>query len=147
LLDVFWHNHNPATKSWSRQYASIIFYRNDQQKRIAEESRAQIESERNSRVFTDIGPYTGFTRAEDYHQKHALQRYPEFMNELRSVYPSYHDFVDSTAVTHVNGYLGGDGTIEDLENEIDSLGLSPARQTDLRAIVRMHSRSLTCPTR
>jgi peptide-methionine (S)-S-oxide reductase len=96
-------------------------------------------------VATEIVPYTGFTLAEDYHQKHALQRYPEFMEEFQRVYPSERDLIESTAVTHVNGYLGGEGTYEDLMKEIDRLGLSPARKEQLKSIVGRHSESRTCP--
>ncbi|HYQ47957.1 MAG TPA: hypothetical protein VEP69_02720 [Thermodesulfovibrionales bacterium] len=35
------------------------------------------------------------------------------------------DFVNSTAVSRVNGYLGGYGSSSQLKKEIDSLGLSP----------------------
>ena len=39
LLDVFWNSHNPTTRSWSRQYASAVFYHSDEQKKLAMESR------------------------------------------------------------------------------------------------------------
>jgi methionine-S-sulfoxide reductase len=73
LLDVFWRSHSPTIRSWSRQYASIIFYHSEEQKRMAEESRTMTASRLHGAVATEIVPYTGFTLAEDYHQKHALQ--------------------------------------------------------------------------
>jgi peptide-methionine (S)-S-oxide reductase len=41
------------------------------------------------------------------------------------IYPDPSDFTDSTAAARINGYLGGHGTLEQLEAEIDSYGLSP----------------------
>jgi hypothetical protein len=67
------------------------------------------------------------------------------MEELQRVYPAERDFIASTAVTHVNGYLGGEGRYEDLVKEIDRLGLSQARQEQLKGIVGRHSESRTCP--
>lgn len=145
LLDVFWRSHNPTSRPWSRQYASIIFYHNEEQKQLAEESRTLTASRLHGTVATEIVPYAEFTLAEDYHQKHALQRYPEFMEEFQRVYTSEREFIASTAVTHVNGYLGGEGTYEDLKKEIDRLGLSPARKEQLKSIVGRHSGSRTCP--
>ena len=36
LLDIFWQSHNPSLGSFTRQYASIIFYHDDNQKKQAE---------------------------------------------------------------------------------------------------------------
>jgi methionine-S-sulfoxide reductase len=145
LLDVFWKGHTPAYRSWSRQYAAIIFYHNEEQKHLAEESRERVASDLRGAVFTEIVPYTGFTLAEDYHQKHSLQHYPEFVQELRRVYPSNREFVDSTAAARLNGYLGGEGSYEALAQELERLGLSPARKETLGEMVRRRTGSVTCP--
>ena len=142
---MFWRGHNPAYRSWSRQYAAIIFYHNEEQKRLAEESREHVASGLRGTVFTEIVPYSGFTLAEDYHQKHSLQHYPEFMQELRRVYPSNREFVDSTAAARLNGYLGGEGSYDALAQELESLGLSPAMKETLREIVRRRTGSMACP--
>jgi peptide-methionine (S)-S-oxide reductase len=146
LLDVFWKGHNPSYRSWSRQYAAIIFYQNEEQKRLAEKSKERIASDLRGTVFTEIVPYTGFTLAEDYHQKHSLQHYPEFMQELRRVYPSDQEVIDSTVAARLNGYLGGEGSYEALVQELDSLGLSPVRKETLREMVRRRTGSVACPT-
>jgi hypothetical protein len=145
LLNVFWQGHNPAYRSWSRQYAAIIFYHNEEQKRLAEESKERVASGLRGTVFTEIVPYSGFTLAEDYHQKHSLQHYPEFMQELRRVYPSTREFIDSTAAARLNGYLGGEGSYDALAQELDSLGLSSAKKETLRGMVRRRTRSVACP--
>lgn len=81
LLDVFWENHNPTTLNRQgpdigTQYRSAIFYHSDEQRRIAEESKAkQTASGRFSRpIVTEITPATTFYRAEDYHQRYLEKR-------------------------------------------------------------------------
>ncbi len=144
LLRAFWTGHDPSYRSWSRQYASIIFVHNDEQLRLARESKAQIEQERGKTVHTEIINYNGFTLAEDYHQKHSLRQYPEFAEELMRIYPSFADYVASTAVARVNGYLGGDGSYDVLKKEADSLGLSPMRKEDLLRLVQRRRGGQTC---
>jgi peptide-methionine (S)-S-oxide reductase len=145
LLDVFWTSHDPTYRSWSRQYASLILVQNDEQRRLAEASRARIAKERGSPVATEIVPYTGFTLAENYHQKHSLKQFPEFEEELARVYARPADFVASTAVARVNGYLGGEGSYEALLREKDSLGLSPARTEELLRIAQRRRGRQACP--
>jgi len=41
-----------------------------------------------------------------------------------SSYPEINDFTNSTAVARVNGYVGGFGTQEALQEELEILGLS-----------------------
>ena len=54
-------------------YRSVIFYVNDDQKRIAEAYIAQLEQEQvfHARITTEVTPLKGFYRAEDYHQDYA----------------------------------------------------------------------------
>lgn len=145
LLWAFWTGHDPTYRSWSRQYASIIFVHNDEQRREAEETRAEVEQERGSKVHTEIIAYSAFTLAEDYHQKHSLRQFPAFYEELSRIYPSFNDFVASTAVTRVNGYLGGEGTFEKLQKEADILGLSSARKEELLRLVQRRRGRQACP--
>jgi peptide-methionine (S)-S-oxide reductase len=83
-----------------------------------------------NRIKTQILPFTGFYLAEDYHQKHSLRGYPELLDEFSQTYPSVEGLVSSTAVSRVNGYLGGNGTCDQLKSEIDDFGLS-ARGTKI----------------
>lgn len=145
LLGVFWSGHDPTHRSWSRQYASIIFVHNEEQRRLAEESKARVAKERGSKVHTEIVPYSGFTLAENYHQKHNLQLFPAFREELMLIYPSPADFMVSTAVARVNGYVGGEGSYEALLKEIDSLGLSSARKEELQMLVQRCKGGQSCP--
>jgi len=42
LLNAFWTGHDPTHRSWSRQYASIIFVHNEEERRLAEASKARV---------------------------------------------------------------------------------------------------------
>lgn len=145
LLDIFWTGHDPTSRNWYRQYASIIFTHTPEQLRLAKELKDRIAQERGSTVHTEIVPYRGFTLAENYHQKHSLQQFPEIEDELRKIYPSPRDFIASTAVTRVNGYLGGEGSYPALLRELDGLGLSPVRKEALRELVQRHKGREACP--
>jgi len=60
LLEVFWDSHDPAQQPWSRQYLSMVFYNNDEQKRLALESRDHEEAKRGTEIFTEIIPASQF---------------------------------------------------------------------------------------
>jgi len=123
LLDVFWDAHYPTADPWSRRYMSIVFYHSEEQKRLAEETKAQQEAQKG-RIFTEIIPYASFYLAEDYHQKYYLQHVGTLMKEISAIYPDPEDFVNSTAAARLNGYAGGYGTDAGLLAELDSYGLS-----------------------
>ena len=135
LLDVFWKSHNPTSRALSRQYMSIIFYHDEEQKRLALETRNREAANRNARIFTEIVPYTEFYLAEDYHQKYRLQHDQDLMGEFRRMFPHMSDFINSTAAARVNGYLAGYGAAKALEEEINGLGLSEAGVRRLRQMV------------
>ena len=112
--------------SRSRQYMSIIFYHDEDQKRLALESKQREEASIGSPIFTEIVPISDFYLAEDYHQKYYLRREPEFMKELSIIYPNAEDFIASTAAARLNGYAGGYGAFDNLKEARYSLGLSEA---------------------
>jgi peptide-methionine (S)-S-oxide reductase len=124
LLDIFWQSHTPTRRSWSRQYASIIFFQNDEEKKLAVETRDREETRRGTKIYTEILPYSRFYLAEAYHQKYRLQQERELMREFTFIYPDPLHFAESTAAARVNGYVSGYGTRESLERELGTLGLS-----------------------
>ena len=77
LLDMFWKSHDPTTRNRQgndigTQYRSAIFYHNDKQKLLAEESKLKVD---NSRIFTnpivtEITKLDKFWPAEDYHNNY-----------------------------------------------------------------------------
>ena len=118
----------------SRQYRSAIFLHDDEQRRLAEESKKRLQKE--GRVFTDIEPLSEFYMAEDYHQKYYLRSVDVLMQELRARYPEEErGFVDSTVAARLNGYVGGFGSVEQLEQELESFGLSEQAEQYLRTRV------------
>ncbi|MEX2352145.1 MAG: peptide-methionine (S)-S-oxide reductase MsrA [Balneolaceae bacterium] len=75
ILEVFWHTHDPTTPNRQgndvgTQYRSAIFFHNDEQKRIAEESLLRTDESDlwNSPIVTEISPLINYYRAEEYHQ-------------------------------------------------------------------------------
>ncbi len=136
LLDSFWEGHNPTAMPFSRQYMSIIFYRNDEQKKLAEASKAREEAKLGKKVITEILPYSKFYLAEAYHQKYDLQYDQKLMADFNAMYPDFNDFVNSTAAARINGFITGYGTREQLQNEIDSFGLSDTGKARLLEFVK-----------
>ncbi|MCU0561348.1 MAG: peptide-methionine (R)-S-oxide reductase MsrB [Desulfobacterales bacterium] len=75
LLDVFWRHINPTDPDGQfvdrgPQYRAAIFFHDEEQKRLAEESKKQLERSGRFKkpVVTAILPAGGFYAAEDYHQ-------------------------------------------------------------------------------
>ena len=75
LLDVFWVNHDPTVSNRQfcdsgTQYRPAIFYLNDEQKRLAEASKAKWEKMKPFKqpILTEITQAGPFYPAEDYHQ-------------------------------------------------------------------------------
>ncbi len=84
LLDVFWLNHDPTVTNRQfcdsgSQYRPAIFYLNDEQRRLAEASKAKWEQKKPFKqpILTEITKAGPFYPAEAYHQdyykKNSLQ--------------------------------------------------------------------------
>jgi hypothetical protein len=146
-MEIFWKSHDPTSRSWSRQYKKAVFYHDEEQKRIAEDTMKHLASSMKSTIRTEILPFKEFYLAEDYHQKHTLRGYPELMNEFGLKYPSVEQLVFSTAVARANGYLGGNGTCERLKLEIHDFGLSEKANKTLIDKVCTGSTGISCTTK
>ncbi|WP_201354142.1 peptide-methionine (S)-S-oxide reductase MsrA [Hydrogenimonas urashimensis] len=73
LLDIFWTIHDPTTLNRQgadvgTQYRSVIFYHNENQKEMAQRSKAQAQQRFNAPIVTAIAPLDKFWPAEAYHQ-------------------------------------------------------------------------------
>ena len=73
LLDVFWRNHDPLAKDRQfcdrgNQYRPGIFYRNEQQRSLAEATKQKHQERFKQPIQTEITAATTFYAAEDYHQ-------------------------------------------------------------------------------
>ena len=114
---------------------SAIFTHGEEQARVARETRDAEEKKRGKKIHTEIAAAGTFTLAEDYHQKYQLRNETVLAAWFKEVYPDEKTFVNSTAAARVNGYLSGYGNAEQLEKEIDSLGLSQKARLQLTQYV------------
>lgn len=145
LLDLFWSDHDPYRPQWSVQYRTAVFFHSEEQKELALRSRDLLAAGGRKDVTTAIEPAGAFYPAEDYHQKYHLRRKGELLREYLSLYPDPEDFLRSTAVARVNGFLGGNGSSEDLEAVTGALGLSAEGEERLREYVESTSPRRACP--
>ncbi len=72
LARLFFEIHDPTEwnhqgPDWGVQYRSAVFYRNEEQKQIAEKL-IRILKEKGYNVVTEVKPASTFWKAEDYHQ-------------------------------------------------------------------------------
>ena len=77
ILEVFFAMHDPTTLNRQgadigTQYRSVIFYRNQEQKAVAEQVVREIHDAHlwEAPIVTEIAPFTAFYKAEDYHQEY-----------------------------------------------------------------------------
>ncbi|MBN2611698.1 MAG: peptide-methionine (S)-S-oxide reductase MsrA [Bacteroidales bacterium] len=80
LLEVFWQTHDPTTlnrqgNDIGTQYRSVVFYHNEEQKKVAEEMKELLTKEDiwEKPIVTEISPLVNFYVAEDYHHNYYNQ--------------------------------------------------------------------------
>jgi peptide methionine sulfoxide reductase msrA/msrB len=81
LIEVFWENHNPTTVNAQGpdkgpQYRSVIFFCNDDHRKIAEASKLALEKSMkfDNPIVIEIVSSTVFYRAEEFHQEYLYKR-------------------------------------------------------------------------
>jgi peptide-methionine (S)-S-oxide reductase len=90
LLEVFFTIHDPTTlnrqgNDVGTQYRSAIFYHSDEQRKVAEDLIAELQSEKvwDDPIVTEVVPATEFYVAEayhhDYYRQNSLQPYCLFV--------------------------------------------------------------------
>ena len=75
LLYVFWRVHNPTSLNKQgadvgTQYRSVIFFQDEAQKKIAEQSKKDMQKSFEEIIVTEIVNASTFYPAEDYHQNY-----------------------------------------------------------------------------
>ena len=77
LLEVFWKTHDPTTpdqqgNDHGPQYRSVIFYHDQEQKKLAEDYKAALSKSGawSKPVITSIEPRKNYYEAENYHQNY-----------------------------------------------------------------------------
>ena len=80
LLEIFWKFHDPTTlnrqgNDVGTQYRSVIFYHNEEQKKIAESFKSKLEESKvfSDPIVTEITKFDKFYLAENYHQDYYEQ--------------------------------------------------------------------------
>jgi peptide-methionine (S)-S-oxide reductase len=83
ILEIFFSIHDPTTLNRQgpdsgTQYRSVIFYHNDEQKRIAQQTIEEITEKKiwDGPIVTQLEPFRAFYKAEDYHKDY-YKRHPE----------------------------------------------------------------------
>lgn len=76
LVDHFWHTHDPFNEFGQfcddgHSYRGALFYLNEEQKKIALASLAEMDQRFEQPIRTLIRPASKFWPAEDYHQNYA----------------------------------------------------------------------------
>ncbi|HVG32412.1 MAG TPA: peptide-methionine (S)-S-oxide reductase MsrA [Pyrinomonadaceae bacterium] len=77
ILEVFFTVHDPTTLNRQgadvgTQYRSVIFYHDEEQRRVAEQLIKELDAQRvwNAPIVTELAPFEKFYVAEDYHQEY-----------------------------------------------------------------------------
>lgn len=74
ILEIFWTAHDPTTlnrqgNDVGPQYRSVIYYHDEEQKMVAEQSIKEVATAIwNDPIVTELSPFSGFWIAEEYHQ-------------------------------------------------------------------------------
>ena len=84
LVNLFWINIDPfdeqgqfCDKGFS--YRSVAFYQNEDQKKIIENSKSEIEKKFNSKVVTYIRDFKNFYKAEENHQDYYEKKFINYL--------------------------------------------------------------------
>jgi methionine-S-sulfoxide reductase len=136
LLEIFWAEHDPTERSWSRQYKAVVFTHDEEQFRQASESRKRLQEKLGRTIHTEIASHSRFYPAEDYHQKYYLRMNRLVLSQFQRHYLDAAGLMNSTAAARVNGYLGGHGNAQMLKRDSAGFGLSEAAQAELEEMVR-----------
>ncbi|XP_028124151.1 peptide methionine sulfoxide reductase-like [Camellia sinensis] len=112
LCDAFWETHDPTNKDFlnfgiSTHQRSVIFYKTEEEKRHAQESKIRRQMKLNRRIVTKIIPSEGgdlfFFVAENQHQKYYLQKHYRLCESLGL--RSTDQFSESNIASTLNGIL------------------------------------------
>ena len=140
---------------------SAVFYHNEEQKRLAEETLKQAQKSVARPIQTQILQASTFYEAEEYanrsntfflnrekyihlllfisyHQKYLLQQHPWLLNQL-DIEPGP-ELNNSYVATRLNGYIGGYGTMANFEAELPSLRLDDKLADYVRRAMKSGSR-------
>ncbi|ANU12161.1 peptide-methionine (S)-S-oxide reductase MsrA [Planococcus antarcticus] len=129
VLREFWQNHYPNRDNYKgRQYISLWHYHTEQQHQTVEAIKKEMEAKLGETIETEITPFSGFTAAEERHQKYYLKRYPKALEQLAELYPDRELLTDSTFAARLNGFVKGYGTKDSVREEIAQWNMEEVEQ-------------------
>ena len=75
MVKIFFEMHDPTTLNKQgldigTQYRSEIFYIDEEQKKIAEKIKSNLNEKYNRKIVTNISKQQNYCKAEEYHQKY-----------------------------------------------------------------------------
>lgn len=100
---------------------SAIFYHNDEQKQIAEETMKSEQTKYKTPIVTWITKAGTFYNAEDYHQKYRFRNHSTLFNSLKM---TDDQVITSHIASRLNGYLSGHGSLAKFEKEHVNWGIN-----------------------
>ncbi|KTG17690.1 MULTISPECIES: peptide-methionine (S)-S-oxide reductase MsrA [unclassified Guyparkeria] len=125
VLAGFWENHNPTQgnrqgNDIGSNYRSAVFYANDRQRQVAEETRAiyqqALAAEGFGSITTEIAPLRNYNRAETYHQDYLEKN------------PNGYCGIGGTGVAYPGGMTESDRTESPTAERLDAGDLQRERQ-------------------
>lgn len=134
LLKILKSTYNSSYASVMKQYASIIFYQEEEEKKEAIEFLASLKKPN----FTQIKKMSDFYLAENYHQKYYLQLNKELFKDIRSNFNSYEEALFSKTSSRINGYLTGKGNLKLFLSQEKELKISDKMKIRLKNIVESY---------
>lgn len=124
ILDVYWKHIDPTDPGGQfadrgSQYETAIFYRNDDQKETAEESKRQLDESGkfDDPIVTEILPAQEFYPAEKYHQGYS-EKNPDHYESYKKL-SGREDFVKNTWEKNDDASENHDNEFEDFEKPSD----------------------------
>ena len=108
LTNVFFLSHDPTTPNQQgpdvgSSYRSILFYSNEEEKKIAEKALEKFKPSFSDPIVTEIKPLTAFYRAEDYHQDY-IEHNPRAPYVVRVSIPRFEKFKEAYKGKLRHGY-------------------------------------------
>ena len=135
LLKIFWENHN-STVCTSRQYMSAIFCHNEEQLLLANQTKEEHQKSVHKPIQTKIKPFESFYNAENYHQKYLLRNQRKLFSLLNLTDA---ELIESVLAAKLNGYVGGFGSLTNLDKDLEGSNLPQDMKESLKAHITKKS--------
>ena len=89
LLDIFWINIDPFDAEGQfcdkgKSYRSVIFYENEEQKKMIKKSFKDLEKKFNKKIVTLVWKFDAFYVAENYHQDYYEKNFIRYLMYKKS---------------------------------------------------------------